>query len=258
MDQSSARSAPGIVDLIIPARNEQTNIGPLFDALPRTYFRHVIVANNGSTDRTAQLAAARGAVVVSEPTPGYGGACLAALAWIEGLGDPPEQVAFLDGDLSDDPARLPQLGAAIEADEADLVIGSRTRLAEPGALSAAQRFGNRLACALIRLLTGRRYTDLGPMRVVRYESLKRLNMTDRTWGWTVEMQYKAAILPLRTAEIDVPYRRRRSGRSKISGSIIGSIRAGRSIIVTILSLWWRQKKSRESKRKSRVEGQHNK
>lgn len=241
MDQTHVVQGDGVVDLVIPARDEQANIGPLFEALPLPYFRHVIVADNGSIDRTAELAAACGGVVVSEGTPGYGGACLAALAWIEGLADPPDLVAFVDADLSDDPAQLPLLSAPIKANTADLVIGSRTCQAEPGALSVAQCFGNLLACTLIRLLAKGRYTDLGPMRVVRYESLKRLNMTDRTWGWTVEMQYKAAVLGLRTVEINVPYRQRRAGRSKISGSIIGSIRAGRTIILTILRLCWQHK-----------------
>ncbi len=236
MHDSYAASSGAVVDLVIPARDEQANIGPLFDALDRGFFRHVVVADNGSTDATAGCVRQRGAVVVGEPRPGYGGACLAALAWVaDQLA--PDMVAFLDADLSDDPAELPRLCQPIIDGEADLVIGSRLRLAEGGALNATQRFGNWLACAMIRVLTGRRYTDLGPMRVVRYESLQRLQMADRTWGWTVEMQYKAAVVGLRTLELDVPYRRRRSERSKISGSIIGSVRAGYVIIVTILRLW---------------------
>ena len=252
------------VDLIIPARNEAENLPALFEALPRDRFRRVIVADNGSTDATAALARERGAVVVHEPTPGYGGACLAALRWIEeeeegarseerGEGRPtdgspprallhaphapPTAVAFLDADLSDDPACLPQLIDAVTTGDAELAIGSRVRLAEPGALEPHQRFGNALACRLIALATGRRFADLGPMRAIRWDSLQRLDMRDRTWGWMVEMNFKAAARRLAVVELDVPYRRRRAGTSKISGSIKGSIKAGTKIIATIFALW---------------------
>lgn len=228
------------VDLIIPARNEEANIGALLAALPREILRHVIVADNGSTDQTAKLARDNGAVVVHEPQRGYGAACLAGLEWIAAQKKPPDAVAFLDADLADDPAQLPALIAPIATGEADLVIGSRRRLAQPGALTSTQRFGNALACWLIRLITGHRYSDLGPMRVIRWSSLRILAMSDRTWGWTVEMQFKAATRGLRAVEIDVPYRCRNAGQSKISGSWVGSIRAGWKIIATIATLWWRQ------------------
>jgi glycosyltransferase involved in cell wall biosynthesis len=225
------------VDLIIPARNEADNIPALFDALSRQAFRNVIVADNASTDRTRELAAQRGAVVVSEPTPGYGAACLAALRRIaeDGQG-PPEAVAFLDADLSDDPARLPPLIERVTRGEADLAVGARTRLAEPGALEPHQRFGNALACRLIAWFTGHRFSDLGPLRVIRWHALERLDMQDRTWGWIVEMNFKAVTRGLAIAEIDVPYRKRHAGASKISGSIKGSCKAGIKIIATILQL----------------------
>ncbi len=228
------------IDLIVPALNEETNIVPMMQALPAGFFRHVIVADNGSTDRTAELAETHGAVVVHEPQPGYGAACQAGLAWIRGLdgGQLPDAVAFLDADLADDPANLPGLCEPIAAGEADMVIGTRAALAEAGALDPHQRFGNWLACRLIGLATGRRYRDLGPMRVLRWEAVQKLDMQDRTWGWTVEMQYKAARQKLRVVEIDVPYRKRRSGKSKISGSVVGSAKAGAKIISTIFSLWW--------------------
>ena len=218
----------------------------LFDALDPfrgSVIRHVILADNGSTDGTAKAAAARGAEVVAEPRCGYGAACLKAIAWIERLEAPPEIVAFLDADLSDDPAALPALLEPIHQGRADFVIGSRVRRAEPGALNFVQRFGNGLACLLLRLTTGRRYHDLGPFRAVRWSTLQRLAMADPTWGWTVEMQAKAALLRIPTEEVDVPYRRRAYGRSKISGTVRGVITAGSKIILTIFAVWWKTKKT---------------
>lgn len=226
-------------DLIIPARNEEENIDAVAHALaqlPDGTLRRVVLVDNGSTDLTAQLSESAGFEVVHESRPGYGGACLAGLAHL--ADDPPEAVAFLDADLADDPDRLPALLGMIAEGSADLVLGQRQRLAEPGALDPHQRFGNWLACRLLRVITGYGYRDLGPMRAVRWRSLDRLNMADRTWGWTVEMQYKALRYGLRVAEVDVPYRKRRAGRSKISGSLVGSFRAAVKIIATLGRLWW--------------------
>jgi glycosyltransferase involved in cell wall biosynthesis len=228
-------------DLIIPARNEAANITALFDALDplrqRGVVRQVVVADNGSTDGTAALATARGGIVVHEPQRGYGAACLKAIDWIRRQDAPPDVVAFIDADLSDDPALLPDLLRPIEVGGADMVIGSRARLAEPGALTAAQRLGNNFACTLMRLTTGRRHRDLGPFRAIRWETLARLAMADRTWGWTVEMQMKAAMLDVPVVEVDVPYRRRRAGTSTISGTVRGVLAAGTRIILTIALLW---------------------
>lgn len=233
-----------IIDLVIPALNEQPNIDALFDELDRAAaalpadvrLRHRVLADNGSTDDTAVLARARGAIVVCEPARGYGAACLRALGWIAEQSPSPDVIAFLDADLADDPTALPELIAPLTRDGTVLVIGSRIRRAEPGALNTVQRFGNRFACTLIRGLAGQRYSDLGPFRAIRREALERLRMADRTWGWTVEMQMKAAMLGLPVAEVDVPYRRRRFGRSKISGTVRGVAAAGTRILTTIVRL----------------------
>lgn len=214
----------------------------LLAALPWPELRRVVIVDNGSTDRTAELARDSAAVVVSEPRRGYGAACLRGLRHL--ADDPPEVVAFVDGDLCDDPQLLPAVFAPIIAGEAELVIASRVKLALPGALTLPQRVGNALSCRLITLLTGERYSDLGPMRAIRWSSLDRLDMRDTTWGWTVEMQFKAAAMGMTIREIDVPYRPRRAGHSKISGSLIGSVRAGSKILTTLARLWWRQRRRR--------------
>jgi glycosyltransferase involved in cell wall biosynthesis len=229
-----------LTDLVIPARNEAENLPALVAAVDgvrgAARLRRVVLADNGSTDDTAALARAGGFEVVHEAQPGYGAACLAALNHL--TDDPPDAVAFLDADLADDPAQLPALLRPIAEGRADLSLGQRQALAEPGALDPHQRFGNRLAVTLLRVITGHAYRDLGPMRAVRWRSLERMAMADRTWGWTVEMQYKAARYGLRIAERDVPYRKRHAGQSKISGSLVGSFRAGTKIISTLATLWW--------------------
>jgi len=238
-------------DLVIPALNEAPNVEALFEALRPLrgdVLRHVVLADNGSTDGTPEAAARHGAIVVHEPRRGYGAACLKALDWIGALDEPPEIVAFLDADLSDDPEALPTVIAPIRRGRAELVIGSRVKLADPGALNFVQRFGNALACRLIHLTTGRRYHDLGPMRAVRFETLQRLDMTDRTWGWTVEMQAKAALAGVATLEVDVPYRHRAGGRSKISGTVRGVVTAGTKIIVTIFAVRLKHRVARPSER----------
>jgi len=220
------------VAIVIPARNEAAALGHVLADLPRALVHELIVVDNGSTDGTAEVAGRAGARVVSEPTPGYGRACLAGLAAMDpGV----EIVAFLDADYSDDPRELSQLLKPIAEGRADLVIGSRTARAEPGSLTLQQRFGNRLACALMRWLFGVRYTDLGPFRAIRREALERLAMRDKAFGWTVEMQAKAARLGLRIVEVPVRYRRR-IGRSKISGTLSGTVRAGAAILSTIVKV----------------------
>ena len=179
------------VDAVIPALNEAESLGLVLDALPKLLVRRVVVADNGSTDATAEVARGRGAVVVFEPRRGYGAACLKALEAL--VSDPPDVVLFLDADRSDDPAEAPAVLAPILEGRADLVVGSRVLgLREPGALSPHARFGNWLATRLIAAFYGARYTDLGPFRAIRYDALVGLGMKDRDFGWTVEMQVKAA------------------------------------------------------------------
>ena len=215
------------IAVVIPALNEERAIGRVLADLPALVDR-VIVADNGSTDRTAEVAGAHGAIVVAEPERGYGAACLAGLAHI---GDA-DIVVFMDGDYSDHSDEMAALVAPIARGEADMVIGSRVLgRREAGSLTPQQRFGNWLATRLIRLIWGVRYTDLGPYRAISVTALRRLGMADRNYGWTVEMQIRAAIAGLRTSEIPVSYRRR-IGQSKVSGTIRGTIMAG----ITILSV----------------------
>jgi len=218
------------VAVIIPARNEALALGQVVSEIPSEAVHRIIVVDNGSTDGTAQVAAEIGAQVVAEPTPGYGRACLAGIA---ALGSDIDTVVFLDGDHSDYPEEIPLLLAPIERGEADLVIGSRIAQAQRGSLTLQQRLGNRLACWLMRRRFGVRYTDLGPFRAIRKAALEQLPMTDRAFGWTVEMQAKAAVRGFRIAEVPVRYRRR-IGRSKISRTLTGTVRAGWAIVTTVL------------------------
>jgi glycosyltransferase involved in cell wall biosynthesis len=221
------------VDVIIPARDEEESIARAVEGVSIASVSRVIVVDNGSRDRTAAMARRAGAVVVGEPRRGYGAACLAGLAFVAAR--PPDVVAFVDADLSDDPAQLPDLLAPSREGRADLVIGSRALgEREEGSLTPVQEFGNRLATLLLLLLFGARYSDLGPFRAVRWEALERLRMRDRGYGWTVEMQARAARAGLRHAEVPVRHRRRRAGRSKVSGTLAGMLGAGWKIPLTIL------------------------
>lgn len=220
------------VSLIIPALNEAENIGPLLSQVDTDLVDQIIVVDNGSTDGTGSVAAAGGATVVHEARRGYGSACLKAIHAAPAA----DVLVFMDGDGSDDPREIERLLTSLVQGEADLVIGSRVRgEAERGALTAVQIFGNALTCWLVRWFWGTRYTDLGPFRAIRRAALERLVMSDPDFGWTVEMQVKAAQQRLVVAEVPVSYRRRRGGRSKVSGTVTGSFQAGRRILAYVLT-----------------------
>jgi glycosyltransferase involved in cell wall biosynthesis len=216
------------IAIIVPALNEQQALPLVLREIPRPSVRRVIVADNGSTDRTAEVARQNGAEVVHESERGYGAACLKALAHL--AADPPDIVVFLDGDYSDHPSELPSLIDPILAGDADMVIGSRARgRRQRGALSPQQQVGNAIACRALRLLYGVRYTDLGPFRAIRWQTLQALGMQDRNYGWTVEMQIKAARRGVAYREVPVSYRQR-IGVSKVSGTVRGSVSAGAKIL----------------------------
>jgi glycosyltransferase involved in cell wall biosynthesis len=216
------------VDVVIPALNEEAALPTVLAAIPRPPVRRVVVADNGSTDRTAEVAREAGAEVVRQDERGYGAACLTALAHL--AHDPPDVVVFLDGDASDHPEELPALLAPIADGRADLVIGSRVRgNLQRGALTPQQRVGNAIACVVLRVIYQAEYSDLGPFRAIRWEALEQLRMRDRNYGWTVEMQIRAARLGFRGAEVPVSYRPR-IGESKVSGTIRGTLGASRKIL----------------------------
>lgn len=224
------------VDVIIPALNEEDALPKVLAEIPRPLVRHVVVADNGSTDRTADVAREAGAVVVHEPERGYGAACLKAMGHLEA--DPPDVVVFLDGDYSDYPEEIREVIAPIASAQAEMVIGSRaTGERERGALTPQQLVGNAIACHALRLLYGARYTDLGPFRAITWSALMSLEMADRNYGWTVEMQIKAAQKGLRHAEVPVRYRRR-IGQSKVSGTVRGTLGASRKILWTLARYAW--------------------
>jgi glycosyltransferase involved in cell wall biosynthesis len=222
-----------IIDVIIPAYNEERSIGLVLNEIPKEWVRNVVVANNNSTDRTGEVAEQHGAKVVFQPEPGYGNACLKAMEFIAQQEVKPDIIVFLDGDHSDYPEQLSEVVKPILENEADMVIGSRALgKSESGSLTLQQVFGNWLATILLRLFYGVRFTDLGPFRAIRYGSLLQLNMVDRNYGWTVEMQIKAAKQKLRSVEVPVDYRVR-IGESKVSGTVKGTIGAGYKIILTL-------------------------
>ena len=218
--------------LIIPALNEAESIGMLLRRIPREHFAQIIVVDNGSQDQTASVSTAAGAQVISEPRRGYGQACWSGIHHVH---EAVTAIAFMDADSSDDPEDLIKILHCFDEGQWDMVLGSRVMgNPEPGSLTSLQRFGNWLSTRLIAMIWQVGFTDLGPMRVVRRASLARLDLRDRTFGWTVEMQARTAQLRLRVCEVPVNYYRRAHGQSKISGTVLGSFRAGGRILWTIL------------------------
>ena len=221
--------------VLIPAFNEAPSIAQVIKALPSSV-AEVIVIDNGSTDRTAEIAKANGATVLFEARKGYGYACLKGMEYLNT--NPADLVVFLDGDFSDFPQELNLLCAPLLEGKVDFVLGARVRsLREKGSLTPQQQFGNGLACFLMRWLYGSRFTDLGPFRAIRWKTLQSLEMQDKTYGWTVEMQLKILRRKIPYLEIPVRYRNR-IGKSKVSGTVKGTLMAGYKIIGWIGSFYF--------------------
>ena len=221
------------IDVVIPAFNEQESIVYVLKDMPMNWVREVVVVNNNSVDDTVKRASANGATVLDEPRQGYGYACLKGIEYLKNKIDQPDIIVFMDADYSDHPEELPFVVQPIVERNMDIVIGSRalgTR--EKKSMMPQQLFGNWLATRLIKLFYGAKFTDLGPFRALKFEKLLELNMQDTTYGWTVEMQVKAAKKKYEFCEVAVSYRER-IGVSKITGTVKGTILAGYKIIITI-------------------------
>lgn len=221
------------VALLMPALNEEEALPSIFETVPDMVDR-VVVADNGSTDRTAEVARAGGAEVVHEARRGYGAACLAGIRHLEQSGPPPEVLVFMDADGSDDPADVGRLVEPIASGRAELVLGVRRGVGgDVGTILPHARLGNRVVLGLTRVLFGRSFRDLPPFRAIGFDALRRLDMDDRDWGWTLQMQIRAVRAGLRIVEVDVAHRRRREGESKISGSLTMSLRVGAKMFWTL-------------------------
>ncbi|WP_299322356.1 glycosyltransferase family 2 protein [uncultured Maribacter sp.] len=217
------------IKVIIPAFNEADSIAHVINELPKSV-SEVIVVNNNSTDDTVKNAEGAGATVLTETRKGYGYACLKGLDYVASTSKQPDIIVFIDGDYSDYPEELDKVVAPILENNIDFVVGARTKgLREEGSMTPQQVFGNWLATFLMRLFFGAKFTDLGPFRAIKYEKLKELNMEDKTYGWTVEMQLKILKKKMTYTEVPVRYKRR-IGISKVSGTVKGSIFAGIKIL----------------------------
>lgn len=227
---------PPIIDVIIPAYNEEKSIPKVIAEIPK-FVRYIVVANNNSTDQTQLVAETAGAKVVFEAQKGYGKACLTAMDWIKNQEIQPDIVVFLDGDYSDYPEEMKDLVQPILDGKADMVIGSRALgQRESGSMTLPQVFGNWLATTMMKYMQGAKFSDLGPFRAIVWRKLLDLNMVDQNFGWTIEMQIKAHKAGLRYTEVPVNYRKR-IGVSKVSGTVKGVIGAGYKIIFTIFRYW---------------------
>lgn len=227
-----------IIDVIIPAYNEEKSIGHVVNDIPKGLVREIIVVNNASKDRTAEVAKLSGATVIDQPQPGYGNACLKGIEYVASKlkNEQPNIIVFVDGDYSDYPQEMYALVESILRDDVDMVIGSRALGdLESGSMQPQQIFGNWLATSLIKLFYNYHFTDLGPFRAIKWSKLLEMEMVDRDFGWTVEMQVKAAKMKFKCMEVPVSYRKR-IGVSKISGTIRGTVLAGHKILWTIFKL----------------------
>ncbi len=221
-----------IIDVIIPAYNEENSIALVLDDIPK-YVRDTIVVNNNSTDNTGNVALQHGAIVLSEERQGYGSACLRGIDYEKHRQDRPDIVVFLDADYSDYPQEMDKVIAPILSEKVEMVIGSRALgNKEAGSMMPQQIFGNKLATFLMKLIYGVNFTDLGPFRAIQFDKLLELGMRDKDYGWTVEMQIKAVKNKLRFCEVPVNYRKR-VGVSKIAGTVKGTLLAGYKIIFTL-------------------------
>ena len=219
------------ISVIIPAFNEQDSIAKVIRDIPSDWVDEIIVVNNNSSDRTADSAKIAGATVLNENKKGYGRACLKGIDYA--LQKKTEIIVFLDGDYSDYPNQLPSIVDPILTKNMDMVIGSRALgKREKGSMTIPQIFGNWLATRLMLVFYGAKFTDLGPFRAIKVEALRRLKMSDKTYGWTIEMQIKAAKYKLNFCEVPVDYRNR-IGVSKVSGTVKGTIMAGIKIIFAV-------------------------
>jgi glycosyltransferase involved in cell wall biosynthesis len=235
-EAAAGRGQKPWVSVVIPALNEEEPIGDVVRAIPRNIIDEIIVVDNGSTDRTAERATAAGARIVHEPRRGYGRACCAGMRAVS----PQSNVlVFLDGDGSDCPEMMPLLLAPILDGTYDFVIGSRTRgRRETGSMNMSQLLAGRAAGSILRLLYKVRFTDMCPFRAIRREALEKLGMREETYGWNLEMQIRAARARMRILEVPVDHRRRAGGKSKVSGTVTGTIRAGARILVTFVRVAW--------------------
>ncbi len=221
------------IKVVIPAYNEEKSIGLVLQHIPKNLVTEIVVANNNSKDNTKEVALNNGATVVLAEQPGYGNACLNALKYIRENGAC-DIIVFVDADYSDYPEQMESLLKPILDDNIDMVIGSRALgVREKGSMTPQQLFGNKLSVFLIKLIFRKKYTDLGPFRAITWAALEKLQMQDKNYGWTVEMQVKAIKQKLSYVEVPVNYRNRNGGVSKVSGSLKGSILAGYKIIKTI-------------------------
>lgn len=219
--------------VIIPAFNEENAVGNVIREIPKDLVAEIVVVNNNSNDATKEKAEEAGATVLDEPTQGYGNACLKGISYVKAMQQQPDIIVFIDADYSDYPEEMVQLVQPILEQDYDIVIGSRALgKKQRGSMTPQQVFGNWLATRLLRILYGVTYTDLGPFRAIKWDALIKLDMKDRTYGWTVEMQLKAAKMKMKTTEVAVNYRKR-IGFSKISGTVKGTVLAGYKIITTI-------------------------